>query len=83
MIVKDRISTESHYQQALSRAAQLMGALPHTPEIEELDELAASIEEYEDRMHSVGKPSKMGLRQHVLEAGADPKELAEMVATKT
>jgi hypothetical protein len=48
-----------------------------------LDELAASIEEYEDRMHPVGKPSKMGLRQHVLEAGADAKELAEMVATKT
>ncbi len=77
------IRTELDYDAALARIDQLMGAMPNTPESDELDVLVTLVEAYEAKRWPMEAPDPISVVEHVMEArGLRQKDLAALIGSQ-
>ena len=77
------IRTELDYDAALARIDQLMGAMPNTPESDELDVLVTLVEAYEAKLWPMEAPDPISVVEHVMEArGLRQKDLAALIGSQ-
>lgn len=77
------IRTELDYDAALARIDRLMGAVPNTPESDELDVLVTLVEAYEANRWPIEAPDPISAVEHVMEArGFRQKDLAALIGSQ-
>lgn len=84
LITVSPIKSETDYDVALERVAQLMEALPDTPESDELDILTTLIEAYENEHYPMDFPDPLtALHFRMEQAGLTPDDLIPYLGSHT
>ena len=77
------IKCEADYDMALSAIDGLMGAVPNTPEGDELEVLVTLVEAYEAERWPIEAPDPVAAIEHVMEArGLRQKDLAALIGSQ-
>jgi HTH-type transcriptional regulator/antitoxin HigA len=77
------IETEADYEAALAVIDKLMGAVPNTPESDDLDVLVTLVEAYEAKRWPIDAPDPIAAIEHVMEArGLRQKDFAELIGSQ-
>lgn len=76
------IKTKRQYEAALGRVQELMGAVPGSPEGEELELLATLVELYEESAFPIDLPDPIdAIKFRMEQAGLRPKDLAPLIGS--
>lgn len=76
------IRTEADYEAALERVGTLMGAVPDTPEGDELDVLVTLIEKYEETHYPIKRPDAVQAVEFAMEhMGRTRSELVDLIGS--
>ena len=74
------IKTKKNYQEALKRIEWIWGALPGTPESDELDILATLVEKYEEANYAIVAPNPVeAIKFRMEQMGMDKKDLTKII----
>ena len=78
------IKTEKDYEKALSRIEGLMDAAPGTPEMDELELLAALVEMYEEQHYPISPPDPIeAIKFRMAQLGLTQKDMVPYIGTKS
>ena len=78
------IRSEADYDEALGEIDRLMGAVPDTPEADELEILVTLVERYESEQWAIEAPDPISAIHHVMEArGLRQKDLAALIGSQS
>ena len=77
------IRDDGDYRQALARLETLMGALPGTPEADDLEVLSALLERHERRSAPIGLPTPTdAIRFRMEQQGLTPRDLEPLIGSR-
>ncbi len=83
-MINKLIKTEQEYNSALSRIDELMDAKENSPEIEELELLAALVELYEDENYPMDLPDPVdAIKFRMEQLGLNQKALVPFIGSKS
>lgn len=78
------IKNKNDHEKALSRIEELMGAIPGTPEIDELEVLTALVEMYEDQHYAISAPNPIeAVKFRMEQLGLTQKDMVPYIGTKS
>src|SRR4051812_28263958 len=78
------IKADRDYEEALRRIEELMGAVPGTPELDELDVLASLVEQFEAKRFAIDVPNPIdAIHFRMEQANLSPRDLVPFLGSRS